>query len=120
MKLIPLSKKAGWNLPIQEDLKKEFDHAEKFGEIRIGKDYLFYKSFIRVRFVPFEECSRIFLRIEFGEYGEFPLHEHYIVVRTRQGEEFILRTDRSDDAKNVMAFLEENPKGIELGKEKEK
>lgn len=120
MKFIPLSKKAGWDLPIEEELKKEFDSAEKFGEIRIGKDCLFYRSFIRVRFVPFRECSRIFLRIEFGEYGDFPLHEHYIMVRTRQGEEFALRSDRSDDAKNVMEFLVKNPKGIELGKEKKK
>ncbi len=119
MKYMPLSKKAAWDLPIQDDLKKEFQNAERFGELRIGKKHLFYRGFIRVRFVPFLECSRIYLRIEFGEYGEFPLHEHYIMVKTRQGEEFSLRLDRPDDARKVMIFLGENFKNIELGKEKE-
>ncbi|MBP3460409.1 MAG: hypothetical protein J6K58_14495 [Lachnospiraceae bacterium] len=107
-------------MPTQESLKEEFDNAGQFGEIRVGKDHLFYRSFIRVRFVPFRECSRIFLRIEFGEYGEFPVHEHYIIAKTRQEEEFALRLDRPDDAKNVMVFLAKNHKGIELGKDREK
>lgn len=120
MKFIPLSKKAEWELPLQENLKEEFNNAERFGEIRMGKNYLFYRSFVRVRFVPLGECSRIFLRIEFGEYGDMPLHEHYIVVKTKQDEEFSLRLERPDDAKKVMLFLMENSKEIELGKEKRK
>jgi len=119
MKFKPLSKKAAWDLPIQDDLKKEFQNAEKFGELRIGNKHLFHRSFIRVRVMPFLECSRIFLRVEFGEYGEFPVHEHYIIVQSRQGEEFALHLDRPDDARKVMVFLGKNFKNIELGKEKQ-
>lgn len=118
MKITPLIRNAEWNLATQEALKEEFGKAGKFGEIRIGETHLFYRGFIRVRFVPLTECERIYLRIEFGEYGDVPLHEHYIVVRTKQGKEIPLRVDRPDDAKKVMNCLEEHSYKIALGKEK--
>jgi hypothetical protein len=116
MKIIPLSKKTDWKMDEQEALKTEFRESERFGEIRIGKKNLFYRGFVRVRFLPLAECERIYLRIEFGEYGEFPLHEHYIVVLTKKEEELLLRLERPDDAKNLLSFLEENAKEIKLGK----
>jgi hypothetical protein len=110
MKIIPLSKKTDWKMDEQEALKTEFRESERFGEIRIGKKNLFYRGFVRVRFLPLAECERIYLRIE------FPLHEHYIVVLTKKEEELLLRLERPDDAKNLLSFLEENAKEIKLGK----
>lgn len=118
MKITPLIKNAGWNLTTQEALKVEFGKAVKCGEIRIGETHLFYRGFIRVRFVPLKECERIYLRVEFGEYGDVPLHEHYIVVRTKQGKELLLRLERPDDAKEVMSCLEKHSCKVALGKEK--
>lgn len=118
MKITPLIRNADWNLTTQEELKEEFGKAGKFGEIRVGETHLFYRGFIRVRFVPFEECERIYLRVEFGEYGDVPLHEHYIVVKIKQGKEIPLRLERPDDAKGVMSCLEKHPCGVVLGKEK--
>ena len=108
MKITPLIKNADWNLTSQEALKEEFGKAGRFGEIRIGELHLFYRGFIRVRFVPLTECERIYLRVEFGEYGDVPLHEHYIVVRIKQGKELLLRMERPDDAKEVMNCLEKH------------
>ncbi len=118
MKITPLIKNADWNFMTQEALKEEFGKALRFGEIRIGENHLFYRGFIRVRFVPLIECERIYLRVEFGEYGDVPLHEHYIVARTKQGREFPLRLERPDDAKAVMSCLENHSCKVALGKEK--
>ncbi len=117
MKILPLSKKANWTLPEQEQLKEEFQSAKKFEEVRVGKSHLFYRSFIRVRVVPLGECERIFLRVEMGEYGDLPIHEHYIVVKTKQEEELILRMERPNDAKELLAYLEEMYPDIKFGKE---
>lgn len=118
MKITPLLKNADWKESSQEALQKEFGKAEKCGEIRIGENCLFYRGFFRVRFVPLEVCERMYMRVEFGEYGEFPLHEHYIVVRTRQGKELCLRMERPDDARAVMDCLRKHSCRVALGKEK--
>ncbi|MGN0133066.1 MAG: hypothetical protein ACI4AA_11545 [Lachnospiraceae bacterium] len=117
MKIKPLWKEAEAEQPTQDCLKKEFREAKRFGEIRLGTEYLFYRGFVRVRFIPLRECERIYLRVEFGEYGEFPLHEHYVIVVTKQGKELKLRMERPDDAKDIMAFLEEVSGDLKLGKE---
>lgn len=116
MKITPLLKDASkQELPAQETLAEELRQAKGFGEIRIGTEYLFYRSFIRWRFMPFCECERIYLRVEFGEYGDFPLHEHYLIADVKRGGEKKLRVERPDDAKEAMAYLQENGKNLKLG-----
>ena len=117
MKILPLSKKADWTLPEQELLKQEFQSAKKFEEVRVGTTHLFYRSFIRARMIPLAECARIFLRVEMGEYGDLPIHEHYVVVKTKQDEELVLRMERPSDAKELLAYLEEMHPDIKFGKE---
>jgi hypothetical protein len=118
MKILPLSGNPDRETDRQEMLKTEFGDSRRFGEIRIGSEHLFYRSFIRIRYIPLKQCQRIYLRVEFGEYGEIPLHEHYLIVQTKQGKELVLRVDRPEDAKGALAFLEENVQEIALGKEK--
>lgn len=119
MKITPLIKDmAKQKLPEQEKLAQELKQAKPFGEIRIGTEHLFYRSLIRWRFIPFCECERIYIRVEFGEYGEFPLHEHYVIADTGKGVEKKLRVERPDDAKEVLAYLKEHVKNVKLGKEK--
>ena len=117
MKIKPLYREAEWDLPAQEELEKEFREAKRFGEIRIGKENLFYRGFIRIRSIQLRECERIYLRIEMGEYGEFPLHEHYIVVRAKEGQETALRIERPKDAGEILDYIGENVPGIRNGKE---
>lgn len=117
MKIKPLSKRKDLEQRSQEALREEFEKAERFDEIRIGETCLFYRGFLRVCFLPLMDCERMFLRIEFGEYGEFPLHEHYIIVRTKQGEAFTLRMEHPDEAKRLLGYLEGNSYRIQLGKE---
>ena len=118
MKIASLSKTACWKLPEQDKLKEEFHSAGRFGEIRLGKEHLFYKGLFRVREIPYEQCDQIYERVSIGEYGDVPVHEHYLVVTTKQGEELVLRVNWPDDAKSAMAFLQEQVDGILYGKEK--
>ena len=48
MKIKPLYREAEWDLPAQEELEKEFREAKRFGEIRIGKENLFYSERITI------------------------------------------------------------------------
>lgn len=118
MKIMPLIRNGDLNPVSQEALREEFEKAGRYGEIRIGENHLFYRGFLRVKFVPFTDCERIYLRVEFGEYGDLPLHEYYIVVRTKQGKEALLRLERPDDAKGVMECLKNHGCKVALGKEK--
>ena len=118
MKIVPFSKAAYLELPEQNELKEELHSADRFGEIRLGKKHLFYKGLFRARAIPYEQCERVYERVSIGEYGDVPVHEHYLVVVTKQEEEFVLRVNWPDDAKSAIAFLQEHVRGILYGKEK--
>ena len=118
MKIVSLSKAVFWELPDQNQLKEEFLGAHRFGEIRLGNKHLFYKGLFRTRTVPYEQCERIYERVSIGEYGDVPVHEHYLVVMTKQKEDFVLRINWPDDSKSAMVFLQEHVGGILYGKEK--
>lgn len=116
MKILPLSKKANWTLPEQEQLKEEFKQAKRFVEVRVGDAHIFHRNFFRIRVLPIAQCERMFLRVEMGEYGEFPLHVPYIIVISKQGEELQLQFEREEDAKEALAYLEEMYQDIQFGK----
>lgn len=116
MKIKAISKKQDFHLPEQECLKAEYTQARKLGEIRLGDKFLFYRPFLWIKCIPLEEITNLYLKVEFGESGDVPVHEHYIRVKTKQGEEFTLRLDRADDAKRLLALLENNSFGIVLKK----
>ncbi len=85
-------------------------------EIRLGDNFLFYRPFLWIKCIPLTEIANLYLKVEFGESGDVPVHEHYIRIKTKQGEEFTLRLDRADDAKRLLALLENNSFGIVLRK----
>ena len=116
MRIKSLSKKHAWSLPEQEVLKAEYAQAKNLSEIRLGDKYLFYRPFLWIKCIPLTEIVNLYLKVEFGESGDIPVHEHYIRIKTKQGEEFTLRLDRADDAKRLLALLENNSFGITLRK----
>lgn len=120
MKIRPLLKNTKkQDLPSQDSLREEYRAAKNFGEVRLGTDHLFHRSFLFLRFIPFSQCERIYLRVEYGEYGEFPVHENYVIVDTKRGDELKLRVDRPSDGVEAIAFLQEAREDVKLGKKKE-
>lgn len=116
MKIKAFSKMNAWELLEQQTLKAEYAKAKNLGEIRLGDNYLFYKPFLWTKCIPLAQIANLYLKVEFGESGDIPVHEHYIEIKTKQGEEFTLRLDRADDAKRLLSLLENNSFGIELKK----
>ena len=106
----------------EDELREEFKNAQKVSEVRLGEKHLFYRYFIRVSAIAYEQIQKIFLRVESGEVGEFPLTEHYLMVYDLQGNEYKFRLERPEDAKRVISYFEENRPQIEVGyfKQKEK
>ena len=116
MKIKSLSKKNTCVLPEQELLRAEYTHGKHLGEIRLGDNFLFYRPFLWIKCISLMEIANLYLKVEFGESGDVPVHEHYIRIKTKQGEEFTLRLDRVDDAKRLLYLLEGNTFGIVLKK----
>ena len=69
----------------QEILKQEYKSAEYLGEVRMGEIHLFYRYFIKTRYISYGELRQAYLREESGESGEFLLKEFYLMLKAADG-----------------------------------
>lgn len=102
----------------QETLQQEYKAAARWGEVRLGERHLFYRYFIRVRYVSYDAVRKAYLREESGESGEFLLKEFYLMLETADKALHKLRMEREVNARSVLAYLEENHKYIKIGFER--
>ncbi len=116
MKFIPLSKSES---PIEQPiLKAEYKSAPKAGEGRMGELHFFYRYFINIKFISYENIKKAYLRIESGESGEFLLKEFYLVLQFSDDTERKLRFEREENVRSVLAYLEGHACKIEIGYKK--
>lgn len=99
----------------KEELQKEYKQVKAQGEVRLGTSHLFYRYFIKIRYVAYEEIVKAYLREESGESGEFLLKEYYLMLETKDGRLHKLRLERDVNVRSVLAYLEKNYKEIEIG-----
>lgn len=99
----------------QEILKKEYKGAKRLGEVRLGENRLFYRYFIKIRYVSYTEIRRAYLREESGESGEFLLKEFYLMLETADGVLHKLRMEREVNAREVLACLQEDHESVKIG-----
>ncbi|MBP3476680.1 MAG: hypothetical protein J6K48_10220 [Lachnospiraceae bacterium] len=99
----------------KEELQKEYKEAKVQGEVRLGTGCFFYRYFIKIRYVAYEEILKAYLREESGESGEFLLKEYYLMIETRDGSLHKLRLERDVNAKSVLAYLENHYEHIAIG-----
>ncbi|MCM1251656.1 MAG: hypothetical protein NC321_02460 [Clostridium sp.] len=118
MKFICLLKNE--NTPDKNILKEEFRGALKAGESRLGSQHLFYRYFINVKYISYDKIEAAYLRVESGESGEFLLKEFYLMLRVDDKEERKLRFEREENARTVLAYLEEHYPHIAVGYKKAK
>lgn len=102
----------------QEVLQQEYKAAARWGEVRLGERHLFYRYFIRVRYVSYDAVRKAYLREESGESGEFLLKEFYLMLETADKALHKLRMEREVNARSVLAYLEENHKYVKIGFER--
>lgn len=95
-------------------LTTEYRGAEKIGEARLGEKHFFYRPFLSVRYIPYCEICHVFMRVESGECGEFPLHEHYMVLICN-GQEHKLRFERPEHIKKLLQSLQEKNPDLLVG-----
>lgn len=116
MKFISLSQRfKSEETPDKNILKEEFKTAVRAGEGRFGNAHLFYRYFINVKYVPFQEIKQAYLRVESGESGEFLLKEFYLILKLHDGAEGKLRFEREENARAVLQHLTENYPQIAIG-----
>lgn len=99
----------------QDALKNEYKAAKQLGEVRISEDHLFYRYFIKIRYISLAEIARAYLREESGESGEFLLLEHYLMLKTQDGALHKFRMERETNVREVLHHLEVNYPYIAIG-----
>ena len=102
----------------QEILKQEYKSAEYLGEVRMGEIHLFYRYFIKTRYISYGELRQAYLREESGESGEFLLKEFYLMLKAADGGLHKLRMEREVNVRAVLAGLEETHKEVKIGFER--
>ena len=116
MKFICLQKNAE---PADKNgLKEEFKAAVRSGEGRMGAHHFFYRYFINVKYISYEKIKTAYLRVESGESGEFLLKEFYLMLYLDDDTESKLRFEREENARAVLAYLEEHYPQTEIGYKK--
>lgn len=98
-----------------EVLKNEYKAAQRAGETRIGINHLFYRYFIKIKYLSLDMIERAYLRQESGESGEFLLMESYLMLKTRDGELHKFRMEREVYVREVLANFQENHPRIAIG-----
>lgn len=99
----------------KEALKAEFKSARRFGEGRMGKQHLFYRYFINVKYVSWDKIRKAYLRVESGESGEFLLKEFYLMLHFDDMCEGKLRFEREENVRNILEHMTRNYPHIEIG-----
>lgn len=99
----------------KEALVSEFKAAKRMGEVRMGEVHLFYRYFIRIKYVSYEEITKAYLREESGESGEFLLKEHYLMLETQNGVLHKLRMEREEYARETLHCFEKGYNHIKVG-----
>lgn len=105
----------GDSLGEPDALKREYKSAVRFGEARLSGQRLFYRYFVRVKYVSCTEIRKAYLREESGESGEFLLKEFYLMLETTDGTLHKLRMEREVNVRAVLAELGENYPGVSIG-----
>lgn len=99
----------------QEELKQEYKTAVQWGEVRLGDNHLFYRYFIKIRYISYTQIRKAYLREESGESGEFLLKEFYLMLETSDGVLNKLRMEREINAREVLSCLKKNHQSIAIG-----
>ncbi len=99
----------------KETLSEEYRNATVSGEVRLGTTHLFYRYFIRIKYLAYEEITQIYLREESGESGEFLLKEHYLMIQTKDDMLHKFRMERENNARAVLEQLGRQQKCIKIG-----
>lgn len=101
-------------------IKEEWKSAERIGEIRLGEKHFLHCAFFCHRFIPYDEIKQIYLRVESGEYGEFPVHDHHLIIVDKEKKEYQLHIDHIEDAKEVLKELGKRCPKIKIGIDRKK
>ena len=100
----------------KREVKRQMAAAEKIGELRLGEELLIHRYFFSTKYIRRKDITRVFVRVESGEYGEFPLHEHSLVVIDAGGREHVLHIDHPNFGKETMEKLTAADSRIQTGK----
>lgn len=105
-------------------LQKDFESAEKFGRYAVGKAAVYCPKMLRQVYIPIEEIIWAYRRQEAVEgrlcCGKAQFSIHKVILVTKEKQRFELAGMGKEQAKGILAALEQKNAAIDIGYSKEK
>lgn len=105
-------------------LQKDFDTAEKFGRYAVGKAAVYCPKLFKQVYIPMEEIIWAYRRQEAVEgklcCGKAQFEIHKVILVTKEKQRFELAGMGKEQAKGILAALEQKNAAIDIGYSKEK
>lgn len=99
-------------------VKKQIRSGSRKGEVTLGEELLIHRYFFATKYIRYQDIRRAFVRIESGEYGEFPLDEHSLVLVDAGGAEHVLHVGHPGYAQRAVEWMSARFGHIAAGKER--
>lgn len=108
----------------KEQLERDFEAAEKFGRYAVGKLAVYCPKLLKQVYIPIEEIMWAYRRQEAVEgklcCGKAKFEIHKVILVTKQRQRFELAGMGVEQAKGILAALEQQNAAIDIGYSKEK
>ena len=107
-----------------QTLEQDFEQAEKFKKVAVGKKCIYYMGLMQTKYLPLSEIVWAYMRQEDCEgpmcCGRMGFSSFFLMVTTGDKKQQKTYLDDAKDVKAILALLEERNPRIESGYSKER
>lgn len=101
-------------------VKTQCKNGKRIAEIILGDQILVHKYFFCTSYIAYQDIHRMYMRVAGGEFGEFPIDEYSLIVVDKEEKEHALHVDRPEYIREILKWIGNCQKEIQIGKEKRK
>lgn len=105
-------------------LEQDFEQADKFQKIAVGKQCIYYSGILQTKYLPLTEIVWAYMRQEDCEgkmcCGRMGFSSFFLMVTTGDKKQQKTNLEQSKDVKAILELLKERNPQIETGYSKEK
>ena len=105
-------------------LEKDFEQAEKFKKVAVGKKCIYYMGFMQTKYLPISEIVWAYMRQEdcTGTLccGRMEFSSFFLMVTTKDQKQQKTYLEEAKDVKAILTLLEERNPRMESGYSKER
>ena len=107
-----------------QTLGKDFEQAEKFKKVAVGKKCIYYIGFMQTKYLPISEIVWAYMRQEDCTgmlcCGRMGFSSYFLMVTTKDKKQQKTYLEEAKDVKAILALLEERNPQMESGYSEER